>query len=167
MTEGNGDHLLVPISAKWLASGTDDDGSDNEEDDDNDDDDDGDDGDNKENEDDDEEYEVDDCDDNDDDDDGDVLPFWEVIFPAESARRRWLLSSVGFRPVAAAKHGNFSISRVSIPGGFYRRKGAPRGATRHPGGCLARLGGAAPGTLLATWWVPSPPSSVSPSQFPK
>src|ERR1041384_5455525 len=73
----------------------------------------------------------------DDDDDGDDLPFREVISPAESARRRWLFSSVGFRPVAAAKHGNSSISWVSTTGGSYRREGAPRGATRHPGGCLA------------------------------
>src|SRR3954467_14415637 len=63
----------------------------------------------------------------DDDDDGDDLPFREVISPAESAHRRWLFSSVGFRPVAAAKHGNSSISRVSTPGGFYRREGAPIG----------------------------------------
>src|SRR3954469_6411391 len=48
----------------------------------------------------------------DDDDDGDDLPFQEVISPAESARRRWLLSSVGFRPVAAAKLRNSSIPRV-------------------------------------------------------
>src|SRR3954462_4554545 len=41
----------------------------------------------------------------DNDDDGDDLPFWEVISPAESARRRWIFSSVGFRPVAAVKHG--------------------------------------------------------------
>src|SRR4051794_16016423 len=74
----------------------------------------------------------------DDDDDGDDLPFREVISPAESARRRWIFSSVGFQPVAAAKHGNYSIFRFSTPGGSYRRKGAPRGATRHPGGCLAR-----------------------------
>src|ERR1041385_5972760 len=78
----------------------------------------------------------------DDDDDGDDLPFREVIFsPAESARRRWLFSSVGFCPVAAAKHGNNSSFRVSTPGGLYRRKGAPRGATKHPGGCLAGPGG--------------------------
>src|SRR3954467_10483969 len=49
----------------------------------------------------------------DDDDDGDNLPFREVISPAESARRRWLFSSIGFRPVAAAIHGNSSIFRVS------------------------------------------------------
>src|SRR3954470_17908115 len=30
------------------------------------------------------------------DDDGDDLLFWEVFSPAESARRRWLLFSVGF-----------------------------------------------------------------------
>src|SRR3954464_6293472 len=41
----------------------------------------------------------------DDDDDGDDLPFREVISSAESARRRWLFSSVDFRPVAAVKHG--------------------------------------------------------------
>src|SRR3954463_10756381 len=58
----------------------------------------------------------------DDDDDGDDLPFREVISPTESARRRWLFSSVGFLPVPAAKHGNFSLLGVSTPGGFYRRK---------------------------------------------
>ena len=63
----------------------------------------------------------------DDDDDGDDLPFREVISPAESARRRWLFSSVGFRPVAAAKRGRNSCLGVFTPGGFYRRKGAPRG----------------------------------------
>src|ERR1041385_8619728 len=62
----------------------------------------------------------------DDDDDGDDLPFREVISPAESTRRRWLFSSVGFRPVAAAKRGNDSCFRVSTPGGLYRRKGADR-----------------------------------------
>src|SRR3954470_2584742 len=31
------------------------------------------------------------------DDDGDDLPFREVFSPSESARRRWLLLSVGFR----------------------------------------------------------------------
>ena len=45
----------------------------------------------------------DDLDDARDDDDGDDddLPFREVISPAESARRRWLFSSIGFRSVAA------------------------------------------------------------------
>ena len=65
------------------------------------------------------------CDD--DDDDGDDLPFREVISPSESARRRWLFSSIGFRPVAVAKHRNSSLLGVSTPGGVYRRKGAPRG----------------------------------------
>src|SRR3954466_14863812 len=80
----------------------------------------------------------------DDDDDGDDLPFLEVISPTESARRRWIFSSVGFRSVVAAKHGNSSISRVSTPGGVYRREGASRGPpgiqeggrARHPSGCL-------------------------------
>src|SRR3954466_15893716 len=85
----------------------------------------------------------------DDDDDGDDIPYREVISPAESARRRWLFSSVGFRTMAAAKRGNDSSLGVSTPGGLNRRKVAPRGATRHPGGCLARPGGGegAPGTL--------------------
>src|SRR3954471_22290352 len=48
----------------------------------------------------------------DDDDDGDDLPFREVISPTESARPRWIFSSVGFCPVAAAKLGNSSVSRV-------------------------------------------------------
>ena len=72
------------------------------------------------------------------DDDGDDLPFREVISPAESACRRWLFSSVGFSNVAAAYRGNISCLGVSTPGGSYRREGAPRGATGHPGGCLAR-----------------------------
>src|ERR1043165_4917406 len=63
----------------------------------------------------------------DDDDDGDDLPFREVISPAESARRRWLFSSVGFRPVAAAKHGNSSISRVSALGGLIGERGTEGG----------------------------------------
>ena len=70
----------------------------------------------------------------DDDYDGDDLFFREVISPAESARRRWLFSSVGFRTVAAAKRGNNSSLGVSTPGGLNRRRGAPRGATRHPSG---------------------------------
>ena len=102
----------------------------------------------------------------DDDDDGDDLPFREVISPAESARRRWLFSFVGFHTVAAAKRGSNSFLGVSTPGGLNRRKGAPRGATRHRGGCMARPGGgAAPGILLAAWWVPSPPPSVIPSHL--
>src|ERR1041385_1562115 len=61
---------------------------------------------------------LDDARDDDDDDDGDDLPFREVISPAESAHRRWLFSSIGFRPVAAAKHENFSLLGVSTQGGF-------------------------------------------------
>src|SRR3954469_195572 len=72
----------------------------------------------------------------DDDDDGDDLPFQEVISPTESARRRWLFSSVGFRSMAAEERRKDSAFRVSTPGVLYRRKGAPRGATRHPSGCL-------------------------------
>src|SRR3954469_25713891 len=55
----------------------------------------------------------------DDDDDGDDLPFREVMSPAESSRRKWLLSSVGFHPVAAEKHGNSTLFRVSTPAGSY------------------------------------------------
>ena len=56
----------------------------------------------------------------DDDDDDDDLPFREVISPAESARRRWLFSSVGLRTVAAAKRGSNSCLGVSTPGGLNR-----------------------------------------------
>src|ERR1041384_2559695 len=99
----------------------------------------------------------------DDDDDGDDLPFREVISPAESPRRRWVLCSVSFHQVEAAYRKSNSSLGVSTPRGLNRRKGAPRGATRHPGGCLARPGGgAATGTLLVAWWVPSPPPSVIP-----
>src|SRR3954462_7087326 len=56
----------------------------------------------------------------DDDDDGDDLPFREVICPVESARRRWLFSSVGVRTVAAAKRGNDSSLGVSTPRGLSR-----------------------------------------------
>src|SRR4051812_5180880 len=63
----------------------------------------------------------------DDDDDGDDLPFREVISPAESPRRRWVFSSVGFRPVAAAYRESSSYLGVSTPRGLNRRKGAPRG----------------------------------------
>ena len=72
----------------------------------------------------------------DDDDDGDDLPFREVISPAESARRRWLFSSVGFRTVAAAKRGSNSLLGVSTPGGLIGERGHRGGATRHPSGCL-------------------------------
>src|SRR3954468_8430024 len=71
----------------------------------------------------------------DDDDDGDDLPFREVISPAESARRRWFFSSVGFRPVAAAKHGNSSLFMVSTPGGLIGEMG-------HRGGPLGIQEGA-------------------------
>src|SRR4051812_15264529 len=86
---------------------------------------------------------LDDARDDDDDDDDDDLPFREVISPTESARWRWFFSSVGFRTVVAVKRGNNSSLGVSTPGGLNRRKGAPRGATRQPGGCLARPGGGA------------------------
>src|SRR4051812_47024172 len=78
----------------------------------------------------------------DDDDDGDDLPFREVISPAESARRIWLFSSIGFRSVAAEGRRKDSPFRVSTPGGLYRQNRAPRGATRHPPGA-ARRGGRA------------------------
>src|ERR1043165_3771016 len=87
----------------------------------------------------------------DNDDDGDDLPFREVISPAESAHRRWLFSSVGFRTVAAAKRRSNSCLGVSTLGGLNRRKGAPKGATRHRGGCLARPGG---GPRQAPFWLP-------------
>src|SRR4051812_27260470 len=49
-----------------------------------------------------------------------------------------------------------SILGVSSAGDKYRQRGAPRGATRTPGGVLARpRGGPAPGNLLGPWWWPS------------
>src|ERR1041384_5365245 len=56
----------------------------------------------------------------DDDDDGDNLPFREVISSAESSRRRWIFSSVGFCTVAAAKRGSNYLLWVSTSGGSYR-----------------------------------------------
>src|ERR1041384_6087341 len=50
-------------------------------------------------------------------DDGDDHPLREVISLAESARRRWLFSSIGFRTMAAVKHGSNSCLGVSTPGG--------------------------------------------------
>src|ERR1041384_560503 len=50
------------------------------------------------------------------DDDGDDHPFREVISPAESARRRWLFSSVGFLTMAAVKRGSNSCLGVSTLG---------------------------------------------------
>src|ERR1043165_9289094 len=59
---------------------------------------------------------LDDARDDDDDDDGDDLPFREVISPAESARRRWLFSSVRF------PHRGGGISRKQLSfRGFYPR----------------------------------------------
>ena len=49
---------------------------------------------------------------------------------------------------------NKSILGVSSAGAKYRPKGAPRGATRQPGGQLACPRGA-PGTLLGPVWWPS------------
>src|ERR1041384_4353123 len=63
----------------------------------------------------------------DDDDDGDDLPFREVISPTESPRRRWVFSSVGFRPVAAAYRESSSPLGVSTPRGLNRRKGHREG----------------------------------------
>src|SRR4051812_31380830 len=96
-----------------------------------------------------------------DDNDGDDLPFREVIPRRNLPVGDGFFSSVVFRPVAASKLGNSSISRVFTSGGHIGERGHQGG---HPGGCLARPRGAAPGTLLATWWVPLPPSSVISSE---
>ena len=96
----------------------------------------------------------------DDDDDGDDLPFREVISPAESSRWRWLFSSVGFRPVAAAKHGKSSLLMVFTPGGLIGERGHRGGPPGIQEGAWHGQEGAAPGTLLAAWWVPSPPSVI-------
>ena len=51
------------------------------------------------------------------DDDGDDLPFREVISLAESARRRCLLFSIGFRHEAATNLRNSSLFTVSTQRG--------------------------------------------------
>ena len=53
----------------------------------------------------------------DDDDDGDDLPFQEVISSAESAHRRCLFFSVGFRHEAAEKLRKSSCFRFFYLGG--------------------------------------------------
>ena len=51
------------------------------------------------------------------DDDGDDLPFWEVFSLVESARRRWLFFSLGFRHGAAAEFQNlFSFYSFWVTG---------------------------------------------------
>ena len=52
------------------------------------------------------------------------------------------------------------ILGVSSVGAKYRPRGAPRGATRDPGGSLARLPLAAPAGRLGPWWWPSGPTLV-------
>src|SRR3954469_1877279 len=74
---------------------------------------------------------LDDARDDDDDDDGNDLPFRKVISPAESAHRRWLLSSVGFRPVAAVKHGKTLLLGFP-PQGVYIGKRGHRGCHQAP-----------------------------------
>ena len=85
------------------------------------------------------------------DDDGDDLPFREVFSPAESARRRWLLFSIGFCHGAAAKLSKFYIFRVFTPRGRYRPEGGTGGGTRTPGGLSARPRGATPRGRLGPW----------------
>src|SRR3954465_1616829 len=59
------------------------------------------------------------------DDDGDDLPFREVISLVESARRKWLFFSVGFRQEAEVKLRNSSSFSVFTPGGNIGQRGAP------------------------------------------
>src|SRR3954467_6304172 len=61
------------------------------------------------------------------DDDGDDLPFREVFSPAESARRRWLFISIGFRHEAVAELRKNSSIRVFTPRGRYRTDGGTGG----------------------------------------
>src|SRR4051812_20121085 len=100
-----------------------------------------------------------------DDDDGDDLPFREVISPAESARRRWLFSSVCFRSVAAEERRKNSLFRVSTPGGYIGERGHRGGPPGIQEGAWRGQEGGGAGTLLASWWVPSPPPSVIPSHL--
>src|SRR4051812_2343723 len=67
-------------------------------------------------------------------------------------RRRYREENVNSRPILG----------VSFAGTKYRPKGAPRGATGHPGGCPARPTGGGAGTLVESWWWPSLPSLMFP-----
>src|SRR3954464_5011873 len=66
----------------------------------------------------------------DDDDDDDDLPFREVISPAEATRRRWIFLLYRFPPRGVGETKKLLYIQGFYPGGSYRRKGAPRGATR-------------------------------------
>ena len=90
-----------------------------------------------------------------------------MISPAESARRRWLFLSVGFRHEAAAKLRNSSIFRFFTQGGNIGQRGHRGGPTGIQEGAWRALGGAATGTLLDPWWVPSGPLFGSSSDSPK
>ena len=85
------------------------------------------------------------------DDDGDDLPFREVFSPAESAHRRWLFFSVGFRHEAAAKLRDSSLFRVFTPGDNIGQRGAPGVGPGSQEPSRRALGGAqrAPGHLVA------------------
>src|SRR4051812_6738686 len=93
----------------------------------------------------------------DDDDDGDDLPFREVFSLAESARRRWIFFSVGFRHEAAAKLRNSSSFRVFTPGGNIGQRGAPDVGPGSQEASGAPWGGGAwalGGSPLAQFWAP-------------
>src|ERR1041385_598802 len=88
-------------------------------------------------------------------DDGDDLPFREVISSAESARRRALFFSVGFRHGAAAELRENSSFRVFGRRRVYRPEGAgARGGPRAPGVLPARPG-VGPRQMAA--WAPCGP----------
>src|ERR1041384_7030618 len=94
----------------------------------------------------------------DDDDDGDDLPFREVISPAESPRRSWVFSSVGFRTVAAAYGESGSPLGVSNPGGYIGERGHRGGP---PGTQKGAWRGQEGGPRQAPFWLPggAPPPS--------
>src|SRR3954469_17688960 len=103
-------------------------------------------------------------------------PWSKGDYSRQSGRRpwRWMVFRRGFLLQAGCwcnfswqpqryreENGNSrSILGVSFVGTKYRPKGAPRGATGQPGGCLACPRGRAPGNLLEPWWWPSLPSLV-------
>ena len=84
---------------------------------------------------------------NDGDNDGDNLPFREVFSPAESARRRWLFFSVGFRHGAAAELRKFSFLGFSHQGEDIGQRGAPEVGPMPQEASRRALGGAPRGRL--------------------
>src|SRR4051812_44702380 len=102
----------------------------------------------------------DDARDDDDYDDGDDLPFREVFSTAESARRKWLFFSVGFRHEAAAKLRVSCIFRVFSQGDNIGHRGrlkwdqGPRALPARPRGRPGGTWGPGGSPLAHLWASP-------------